>query len=259
VSDQSIEEALAFAVDIARRTGERTLAHYRDDELSIDHKQDGSPVTVADRAAERFLREEIAARFPADAIRGEEEADRPGTSGRTWILDPIDGTKAFTHGVPIFANLVALHGPEGALCGVINLPALSETVYAGRGLGCFETRGTDKPRRVHVSERTEIKGAYLATTATDNWSASAWKAVHDAGMQVRTWGDAWGYALVATGRVDAMVDPEIEWYDVAAMPVIMSEAGGRFTDLAGNDSFESGNALGSNGHLHQALLELMSK
>jgi len=259
VNEQKIEEVLEFAVDIAQRAGQRTLAHYRNDELSIDHKRDGSPVTVADRGAERFLREEIEARFPNDEIRGEEEADRPGTSGRKWILDPIDGTKAFTHGVPLFANLVALHGPEGVLCGVINLPALSETVYAGRGLGCFEARGSEAPRRVHVSKRTEIDGAYLATTATDNWRASSWKAVHDAGIQVRTWGDAWGYALVATGRVDAMVDPTIEWYDIAAMPVIMAEAGGRFSDLAGRDTFEGGSGLGSNGHLHETLLGLMAR
>lgn len=258
MSQDRIEGIVEFAVDVARRAGERTLSHYRNDDLSIDQKRDGSPVTVADRGAERFLREEIEKQFPDDEIRGEEEATRPGTSGRVWILDPIDGTKAFTHGVPLFANLVALHGPGGALCGVINLPALSETVYAGRGLGCFEARGSEAPRRVRVSDRKEVRGAYLATSYTNNWTASSWKAVQDAGVEVRTWGDAWGYALVATGRIDAMVDPEIEWYDVAAMPVIMSEAGGRFTDLAGKESFESGNSLGSNGHLHDALLKLMS-
>jgi histidinol-phosphatase len=247
------KEVLDFALDIARRAGERVLTHFRSADLNVDAKADGSPVTIADRDAERFLREQIEQRFPEDAILGEEEAERPGKSGRRWLLDPIDGTKAFSRGVPIFANLVAVHDETGPLCGVIHLPALSETVYAGRGLGCFENG-----RPVRVSQRRELRGAYLATSATDNWPPAVWRAVHEAGIQVRTWGDAYGYALTATGRVDAMVDPSmIEWYDIAPMPVIFAEAGGRFTDIEGTDRIDTHSGVASNGALHDELLALL--
>ena len=238
-------DLLDEAVALLRRAGELTLEWFRSDALAIERKVDGTPVTAADKAAERFLREEIMRRYPDDTIIGEEEARHNGTSGRTWIVDPIDGTKAFTHGVPLYCNLLAVNDEEGPAIGVINLPALNETVYAGRGLGCFVNGA---PAR--VSTRDRLAGAYLSTCGFDYWDDELLVRVKRAGPALRTWGDGYGFALVATGRIDAMCDPRAALWDVAPMPTILSEAGGRFTDLDGNPSPDGGNGLATNGLLH---------
>jgi histidinol phosphatase-like enzyme (inositol monophosphatase family) len=244
---------LDTAVDLVRRAGALTLEWFRRDDLAIDRKGDGTPVTQADKAAERFLREQLADRFGDDAVVGEEEADTAGTSGRTWIIDPIDGTKAFTHGVPLYCNLLALEDEAGGAIGVINMPALGETVYAGRGLGCFVD---GRPARVSAHDR--LAGAHLSTCGFDHWDPTQLLAVHRAGTVMRTWGDGYGYALVATGRIDAMVDPEVARWDVAPMPVILSEAGGRFTDFSGAADPDRGTGVATNGHIHAELLALLN-
>jgi fructose-1,6-bisphosphatase/inositol monophosphatase family enzyme len=129
------EDLLRFAVDIAREAGELTLGWFRKDGLVVEGKDDGTPVTIADRSAERLLRERIAAAFPDDSVVGEEESDAVGTSGRTWVLDPIDGTQSFVHGVPLYGNLVSLEDEHGPAIGVVNIPGLDECVWAGRGRG----------------------------------------------------------------------------------------------------------------------------
>ncbi len=241
------------AVDLARRAGTLTLEWFRRDDLVIDRKGDGTPVTEADKAAERFLREELGRRWPDDGIIGEEEDDTAGSSGRTWILDPIDGTKAFTHGVPLYCNLLALHDEEGPALGVINLPGLGETVYAGRGLGCFVD---GRPAR--VSGQPRLRGAHLSSCGYEHWSDELLLAVKHAGAVLRTWGDGYGYALVATGRIDAMVDPEVALWDVAPMPVILAEAGGRFTSFAGDDDAGAGSGVATNGRVHDELLAVLA-
>jgi histidinol-phosphatase len=249
-ADPSLAELLDVAVDLARRAGELTLEWFRTDDLAIERKDDGTPVTAADRAAERFLRQEITDRFPDDAIVGEEEADTAGSSGRTWVVDPIDGTKAFTHGVPLFCNLLAVEDGQGSAIGVINLPALGETVYAGRGLGAFVN---GRPAR--VSTRDRLAGSYLSSCGFDYWTEPMLAAARQSGAALRTWGDGYGYALVATGRVDAMCDPVVARWDVAPMPVILTEAGGRFTDLDGGAGSGGGTGLATNGRLHEEWLE----
>jgi histidinol phosphatase-like enzyme (inositol monophosphatase family) len=240
-------------VALVRQAGELTLRWFRATDLVVDEKGDGTPVTAADREVERALREEIAARFPGDAIVGEEEPDAPGTTGRRWVIDPIDGTKAFTHGVPLYSNLLAYEDEHGSAIGVINLPALGETVYAGRGLGCW---CDGRPAR--VSDVDDVARGYLTTSGFDHWDEGALLAVRRCGIGLRTWGDGYGYALVATGRVDAMVDPAVAPYDVAAMPVIMAEAGGRFTDLRGASLIDSGSGVATNGRIHDELVKLLS-
>jgi histidinol-phosphatase len=244
---------LEEAVAMARRAGELTLRYFRTAGLRVDRKSDGTPVTDADRGAERLLREELARRHPDDGIYGEEEGEQASRSGRRWIIDPIDGTKAFTHGVPTFSNLIALEDEVGPAIGVINLPALGETVYAGRGLGCF-SNGVP----ASVTGRTELPGSYLCSSGFDYWDETLLLAVKRSGLQMRTWGDGYGYALVATGRVEVMVDPYAALYDLAAMPVIMAEAGGRFTDWSGVVRPDGGNGIATNGHIHPAMLELLS-
>jgi histidinol phosphatase-like enzyme (inositol monophosphatase family) len=242
------------AVALARDAGKLTLQWFRSQDLAIDSKGDGTPVTAADRASERFVREQLAARHPDDAVVGEEEPDSAGTSGRRWIIDPIDGTKAFTRGVPLYSTLLAFEDEHGPAIGVIELPALGETVYAGRGLGCF---CNDEPAR--VSDRDRLRGSYLTTSGFDYWSEASLSAVHQSGLFMRTWGDGYGYALVATGRVEAMIDPVAAAWDVAAMPVIIGEAGGRFSDYDDVVRVDGGNGIATNGRLHREVLELVKR
>lgn len=246
-------ELLDFAVDLVATAGRLTLRWFRAADLAVDTKADGTPVTAADRAAERLVRERIADRFPDDGVLGEEEPELLGRSGRRWIVDPIDGTKAFTRGVPLYSTLLALHDGDGPALGVIGLPALDEAVYAGRGLGCW---WDGRPAR--VSKTSTLHGAYLTTSGYSHWPDGALLAVKHAGCELRTWGDGYGYALVATGRVDAMVDPEVDLYDVAAMPVILAEAGGRFTSLDGRQGAGGGSGVATNGRVHDELLGLLA-
>jgi histidinol phosphatase-like enzyme (inositol monophosphatase family) len=245
---------LEEAVELVHHAGELTLGYFRSASLAIDLKADGSPVTKADRQAEHLIREELALRHPGDGIVGEEEGTKLGETGRRWFVDPIDGTIAFTRGVGTYTNLLAMEDELGVALGVINVPALGETVYAARGLGCWWNGSPAK-----VSERDDLTESYLCTSAFDNWEDAAMLAVKRAGVQLRTWSDGFGYALVATGRVDAMTDMQAESYDVAPMPVILSEAGGRFTDLHGMPRHDGGSALASNGLIHDALLGLLMR
>lgn len=247
-------------VGLVRAAGDLTMRWFRRDDLAIERKGDGTPVTAADKAAERFLREELGRRFPDDAIIGEEEPASAGTSGCTWVIDPIDGTKAFTHGVPLYSNLVARYDAEGCALGVINLPALGEVVYAGRGLGCFVAHGPDvAAQHARVNDVAALDESCVCTSGLGGWTSEQLAALHAAGPLVRTWGDGFGFALVATGRVEAMVDPKLATWDLGPLPVIVREAGGRYTELDGSeqvvlDPERVASAVASNGAVHDALL-----
>jgi len=251
-ADEGLAHELEAAVELVRRAGELTLGYFRSSHLDVEQKADGSPVTRADRQAERLIREELELRHPGDGIVGEEEGVKPGETGRRWFVDPIDGTIAFTRGVGTYTNLLALEDEHGIVLGVINVPALGETVYAARGLGCYWNGSP-----AHVSQCEELSEIYLSTSAFDNWEEPALLALKRAGVQLRTWADGFGYALVATGRIDAMTDMETQSYDVAPMPVILSEAGGRFSDLSGVPRPDGGSALATNGRVHEELLALL--
>ena len=245
-------DLLQTAVRIANLAAEVTLFHYRNDDLAIDRKGDGTPVTVADREAERLVRFELGQLFPDDGILGEEEPEKIGTSGRRWIVDPIDGTKAFSRGVPTYTTLLALEDADGIAIGVIGAPAMGEFVSAGRGLGCFlngEPTG--------VNGHAGLDGACISTSGFNPWDDDALLRVKRTGVQLRTWGDGFGYILVATGRIEAMVDPIAELYDLAPMPVILSEAGGRFTSYDGLDGPGHGSGVASNGLVHDDVLALL--
>jgi histidinol phosphatase-like enzyme (inositol monophosphatase family) len=249
-ADPSLVEA---AVTLAGEAGDATLRWFRSADLGVQTKLDGTPVTDADRAAERLVRSWLDAHYPDDAVVGEEETDRPGTSGRRWIVDPIDGTKAFTHGVPLYATLLAVEDEYGPAVGVIHLPALRETVWAGRGVGCFVNG-----ERARVNDRASLEGAYVMSSAVDHWPDGAMNALRVAGAVIRTWGDGYGYALVATGRVEAMVDPVVAPWDLAPMPVILAESGGRFSDFSGATRIDGGSGVASNGEIHDDLLALLT-
>lgn len=249
-----MQDLMEFAVEIARQAGDLTLRHFRDSGLVVDRKDDRSPVTLADRTAESLLRDLIAARHPDDAIVGEEHAAVGGTSGRTWYLDPIDGTKSFVHGVPLFTTLVACYDADGPLVGVIAAPALGEATWAGRGAGCFHD---DTPAR--VSATADLAESYVMTSGLEWWPPALRTVALDPPFTLRTWGDGYGYSLVATGRAEAMVDPGAEVWDLAPLPVIITEAGGRFTGTDGSDGIASGSAVASNGLVHDALLSVLSR
>jgi len=249
-TDPSLVE---FAVETAIEAGKLTLEWFATDSLKIDHKSDGTPVTAADLAAENLIRERIASRFPDDTVIGEEHPDTSGTSGRTWVIDPIDGTKAFTHGVPLYSNLIALIDESGPAVGVINLPALGELVAAGRGLGA-----THNGRPCQVSQHGQLTDAYVCTSGTGYWPRESLINVLVSDCVLRTWGDAYGYALVATGRAEAMIDPQAYPWDIAPMAVIIPEAGGEFTNVSGQPDWRGGSGVATNGHLHQPILDLLA-
>ncbi|MCY4371301.1 MAG: histidinol phosphate phosphatase [bacterium] len=248
VSESLLEEA----AELTRQAGRLTLGWYTPT-VDVDTKRDGSPVTEADRAAERLLRNALLHRYPRDSVVGEEFGDSEGDSGRTWFIDPIDGTQSFVRGVPLFATLLALEDPHGIAIGVIDLPALGETVMAGRGIGCFLN-----DRAIRVSDRTSLEGSVLCTSGFDLIPGEMASQLHRSPLILRGWGDAFGYALVAGGRAEAMLDPVVKPWDIAPMAVIIPEAGGRFTDLNGEDGFHSGNGLATNGTLHDEVLQVLA-
>ena len=240
-------ELLEFAVEIARGAGEITLQYFRK-QPETSRKSDGSFVTIADRQAESYLRRRIGERFPDDGILGEEEGESQGTSGRRWILDPIDGTFAFVHGVPLYGVLIAVEIEGEMRVGVVNMPALGEIVSAAKGLGCFLN---GEPAR--VSTTAELKDALLLSTSF----VKATELLQGHAKVSRTWGDCYGYVLVATGRADVMLDPVMNLWDCAPLLPIMEEAGGTFTDWRGVRTADGGNAIATNGVLFDEVMSLI--
>ena len=249
-------DLLNFAVEVAQQAGAITLEYFRRDPQTST-KADGSFVTIADRNAESFMRERIRATFPADGILGEEEGELLGSSGRRWILDPIDGTFAFVHGVPFYGVLIGLEVDNKMSLGIVNIPALSEVVYAATGLGCF---WNGKPTRVSDTKRLED----ALVLCTDFMACrhygfeAATERVMTRAKTNRTWGDCYGYVLVATGRADVMLDPVMNLWDCAALQPILEEAGGTFTDWTGLATAHGGNSIATNGKLFEEVMTLVA-
>lgn len=244
------QELMEVVLDIAKAAGDITLRWFQDSALEVETKGDGTPVTQADKAAERYIRERIQDFAPNSTLVGEEEGSIEGTSGLTWYIDPIDGTKGFARGVPLYSTLIAVNDEYGPAVGVIHIPATSETVWAGRGLGCFSNNG---PAR--VSSTADLSQAYVTTSSVSRWGDDVYSRVNGAGMDIRGWGDGYGFLMVATGRMDGMIDLHggSPW-DYAPMPVIFSEAGGRFSALDGTPSIDTPSVVATNGVLHDAIL-----
>ena len=252
-----LNDLLEFAVDLARGAGEITLQYFRK-KPETSKKSDGSYVTVADRQAESYLRKRIAERFPDDGILGEEEGELQGSSGRRWILDPIDGTFAFVHGVPLYGVLIAAEVEGEMTVGVVNIPALGEIVSAAKGLGCFLNGESAR-----VSTTAELKDALLLSTSFSECANYGFERAADllqARAKVsRTWGDCYGYVLVATGRADVMLDPVMNLWDCAPLLPIMEEAGGTFTDWSGVRTATGGNAIATNGLLFDEVMDIVGQ
>lgn len=252
MAGESLRDLLELAVDLSEKAGEITLRYFQG-RLAVETKPDTSPVTVADREAEAYIRQRIESRFPHDGIVGEEFGEVRARARRRWIVDPIDGTFSFIHGVPLYGVLIGVEQGDEAVVGVIHLPALRETVAAARGEGCH-WRG----QRAQVSNTSALSDALCLTTewnfdADPSRSAALERLVRSAAA-ARTWGDCYGYALVATGRADVMIDPRVAIWDCAALLPIIEEANGRFSDWQGRRTIRGGNAVASNGLLHDQVL-----
>lgn len=255
---------LAFALASAREAGDVTLEYFGSERIGLETKADGSEVTRADREAERLLLERIRATFPDDGILGEETGETAGKSGRRWILDPVDGTKSFAHGVPIYGTLVALEANGEAVLGVVHLPALRETCFGARGEGAWWARVVDgeeatSPARVSAVDR--LDRALLCTTSLRGFDrkgcAGFYERLRTRVASERGWGDCYGHMLVATGRAEIMIDPVMSIWDCAALQPIVEEAGGRFTDLAGAPTHRGGSAISTNLALAEQVLALV--
>ncbi|HEX7955925.1 MAG TPA: histidinol-phosphatase, partial [Pyrinomonadaceae bacterium] len=247
-----LRELLDFAVGAAREAGEITLRYFRR-KFETRLKGKDNFVTQADLEAEEFLRRAINERFPGDSIVGEEGGETEGSTGRRWIVDPVDGTYSFVHGVPLYGVLLGVEVEGDPAVGVINVPALGELVYAARGLGCF---WNGEPAR--VSQTARLEDALLLSTdfgscARHGFGAACEELQRRAAMR-RTWGDCYGYVLVATGRADVMLDPVLSVWDCAALLPVLEEAGGTFTDWQGRRTIHSGNAVATNGALFREVM-----
>lgn len=258
------QSELAVRLDLARaaarEAGAITLEYFCQNNYSVELKRDRSPVTVADRRAEEHLRRRIAAEFPADGILGEEFGEQPGSSGYRWIVDPIDGTKSFISGVPLYGTLIGVEFEGRSVVGVIRVPALDEMVSAAVGQGAWIQRGQSPATPARISSVAQLADSLFCTSEVKNFAKTGRPAAYerlDAACRLaRTWGDCYGYLLVATGRAEVMVDPQMNVWDCAALQPILEEAGGTFTDWQGNPTIHAGESIATNGRVLEEVLAI---
>jgi len=252
-----LQELLDFAVDAARQAGEITLEYFQTG-LAPQRKPDRTVVTEADRKAEERLRTLIRQAYPDHGILGEEFGEEPSRSGWTWIIDPLDGTASFVHGVPLFGVLLGLEIDGEVVLGVANLPSLGELVSAATGMGCFWNG-----RRAAVSTVDDLREALLLYTDGASFEPhgreGAFRRLLAAAGMHRSWGDCYGHILVATGRAEVMLDPAMNVWDCAALLPILQEAGGTFTDWGGRPTIRGGNAISTNGRLFDQVMRIVSE
>jgi histidinol-phosphatase len=247
----NLSDLLAVAIDAARLAGQSTLKYFHE-RIDVTIKADGTPVTKADVEAEAIIRREIARHFPHHTVLGEESGEITGSSANIrWIIDPLDGTKSFIRGVPMYGTLIGVEIDGKLSVGAAYLPATNEMLAAATGLGCTHN---DKP--AHVSKVNRIEDAALLTTSMVRCIArlETFSTLAAQASLMRGWGDAYGYAMVATGRVEIMIDPKISPWDIAALIPILREAGGELTGWNGQSAIRTGDAVATNGLLHPAML-----
>jgi histidinol-phosphatase len=249
---------LELARELADLADGITMARFGASDLVVEAKPDLTPVSDADRAVERALRDRLAEVRPDDAVSGEEFGSDGGGS-RRWVIDPIDGTKNFVRNVPVWATLIALLDGDDAVTGVVSAPALGRRWWAARDGGAWTSALGAAPKRITVSRIASLSDASLSYASLGGWADAGRRerfvALMDGVWRTRAYGDFWSYMLVAEGAVDIAAEPELSLWDMAALGPIVTEAGGRFTGLNGRDGVVHGNAAASNGLLHQALLD----
>ncbi|MFF2654353.1 inositol monophosphatase family protein [Streptomyces sp. NPDC058045] len=255
---------LALCHRLADAADEITVHRYQATDLRVTSKPDATPVTDADQSVEQTLRARIEAERPGDAVHGEEYADT-GTGPRRWIIDPIDGTKNFLRGVPTWATLISLSVDGEVTAAVVSAPLLGRRWWAGQGLGAF-TRTTlpgtpDAPRQIHTSRIADLADASLSYSSLTGWRQlgllAGFLQLHDTTWRQRAFGDFWSYMLLAEGAVDIAAEPEVALHDLAAVSLIVTEAGGTFTDLHGTPGPDGGSAVATNTLLHTPVLDAL--
>ena len=267
-ADSKYSAELAFALTLADRADATSLSRYHALDLEITTKPDNTPVTDADRAVERAIIDAIAAHYPTDGVVGEEFGSTGGKD-RYWIIDPIDGTKNFLRGVPTWATLIALVENEKVVVSVVSSPALYRRWYAREGGGAYVLEGSavsaanlqSASRKLSVSKVSAMSDASIAYSDFQGWGArrQAFEKLLDSAWRSRGMGDFWSHMLVAEGAVDVAIEPSLALWDMAALDLIVREAGGRFSSLDGIDGPFGANAISSNGVLHEVILETLNK
>ena len=266
-SDSKYSAELAFALTLADRADAISLSRYHALDLEITTKPDNTPVTDADKAVERAIIDAIAAHYPTDGVVGEEFGSSGGKD-RYWIIDPIDGTKNFLRGVPTWATLIALVENEKVVTSVVSSPALYRRWYATEGGGAYVLEVNvgvadlqSASRKLSVSKVSAISDASIAYSDFQGWGArrSAFEKLLDSAWRSRGLGDFWSHMLVAEGAVDVAIEPSLALWDMAALDLIVREAGGRFSSLDGVEGPFGPHAISSNGALHEVILEALNK
>ncbi len=256
-----MSDDLALAHDLADAADAVTTARFRALDLAVETKPDLTPVSDADRDVEERLRALLAKARPDDAVHGEEFADT-GSGRRRWVIDPIDGTKNFVRGVPVWATLIALMDGADVIVGVVSAPALGRRWWAGLGEGAWAYDGTGDPHPCRVSAVSDLSDASLSYSSLSGWAERGilerFVDLTQACWRTRAYGDFWSYVMVAEGVVDLACEPEVALHDLAPLALIVNEAGGTFTDLSGRPGPDGGSAFASNGALHTAALSLLT-
>lgn len=254
----SYADDLALALELADLADSITAERFEAADLSVESKPDMTPVTDADLACEEALRAKLAEARPADALIGEELGGAAEMRGRQWVIDPIDGTKNFVRGVPVWATLIALIEDGRPVVGVVSAPALGRRWYASLGSGAWRTVAGGSPKRLSVSKVRELADASLSFSSLSGWRERGMRdrfiGLTDAVWRLRGYGDFFSYCLVAEGAVDIAAEPEVSLWDLATLSVLVVEAGGEFTSLAGRPGPFGGDAVATNGALHREVL-----
>jgi histidinol-phosphatase len=258
----ALADDLSFALELADLADALAMASFRAADLVVETKPDLTPVSEADRAVERAIRAQLAARRPEDAVLGEEYG-QAGASSRRWIIDPIDGTKNYVRGVPVWATLIALLDGDDIVLGVVSAPALARRWWAATGLGAYATDpGSAHPRRLRVSAVGVLADASFSYSDAIGWAergaADGLRTLLADTWRQRAYGDFWSHMMVAEGVVDVAAEPQLESYDMAALVPIVEEAGGRLTAFDGGSAIAGGSALSSNGLLHAEVVRLVN-
>jgi histidinol-phosphatase len=256
---------LALALRLADAADSITLARYQSIDLVVTTKPDDSPVTDADKASEAAIRTLLKSHRPDDGIVGEEFGDEAGNTERYWVIDPIDGTKNFLRGVPTWATLIGLiekqsDGSEVVVVGVVSAPALFRRWYASEGNGAFVSVNGGDPERISVSQVSEIKDASISYSDFIGWEQrlAPFQDLLKSAWRTRGIGDFWSHMLVAEGAVDVAIEPKLAIWDMAALDIVVREAGGRFTNTAGVNGSLGGSGLSTNSAIHQKIVDKLN-
>ena len=254
---QTWQEDLDLAIAMADQADQVTVGYFKSPDLKVERKADNTPVTQADRKAEAVIRRVLAYARPNDTIYAE-ELGKQESNGRRWIVDPIDGTKNYVRGVPVWATLIGLEVDHQMVVGTVSAPMLGTRWYAARGQGAYMARQGEVPKAIHVSNVNRMEDASMSISSLTGWKAIGRRErlldLTDRIWRLRGFGDFWQYMLLAQGAIDLAAEPELDLYDMGALVPIVTEAGGSFTDLAGNPGPWGGNGLASNGLLHKEAL-----